>query len=332
MSYSGIFDGAKKLMDAYENLNKPVNNIKHNSTTVSFEENERILEECDKIYDYFSDFVDDYEKTECYDLGMELTKTNLQWVLSHVNLFKEKYKYDRNVHIIPTGIEIERFYKEKFKKEELDKLKQELKINKNDFVILFVGRLASEKSVDVLIDTHSSICKKNNNAKLLIVGDGPDIDKFKKQVTKLKINDNVIFTGKVPWKDVPKYYAISTVFATASKSETQGLTVIEAMAASLPVVCAKDESFEDAVIDGLNGYFFKTKKQYIKQIEYLIENSNLVKKMGNQARINAEQHSSKYFAERVLDVYKVAIGTSKKNNKSFLSRFKKVVNKSINGK
>jgi len=274
-----------------------------------------------KIVEYLTKFYCDQTATE---LIVPTKKT--------YDLFKEKYKVDRNVHIVPTGIEIERFYKEKLKKEEIEKLKQELKIKKDDFVILFVGRLASEKSVDVLIDAHTSICKKYENAKLLVVGDGPDIDKFKKLTQKLKISDNVIFTGKVPWKDVPKYYAISSVFSTASKSETQGLTVIEAMAASLPVVCVKDESFEDAVIDGLNGYFFKTKKQYKQLIEELIENNKLVKKMGNQARINAELHSSKYFAERVLDVYKIAIGIDKKNNKSFLSRLKKVVGESINGK
>ena len=174
---------------------------------------------------------------------------------------------------------------------------------------------------------------KYTHAKLLIVGDGPDIDKLKKQVTKLKIDDNVIFTGKVPWKDVPKYYAISTVFATASKSETQGLTVIEAMAASLPAICVLDESFEDAIIDGLNGYFFKNKRQYKNQIEALIEDSSLVKKLGKQARINAEAHSSKYFAERVLDVYKIAIGiNNNQNKKSFMNRLKKVIGKSINGK
>lgn len=112
MSYSGIFDGAKKLMDAYENLNKPINNIKHNSTTVSFEENERILEECDKIYDYFSDFVDDYEKTVCHDLGIELTKTNLQWVLSNVNVFKEKYIKTNGVYFSSQTLQLS--------KEELD--------------------------------------------------------------------------------------------------------------------------------------------------------------------------------------------------------------------
>ena len=274
-----------------------------------------------KIVEYLTKFYCDQTATE---LIVPTKKT--------YDLFKKKYKVNRNVHIVPTGIEVERFYRENFETKELDALRKTLGFKKDDFVIIFVGRLAQEKSVDVLIDSHASICKKYRNAKLLIVGDGPDIDQFKKQANKLKISDNVIFTGKVPWKDVPKYYAISTVFATASKTETQGLTVIEAMAASIPAVCFMDDSFEDAVIDGLNGYFFKNKRQYKNQIETLINDKTLVKQIGKQARINAESHSSKYFAERVLDVYKIAIGISNKPEKSFFGRLKKVVGKSINGK
>ena len=274
-----------------------------------------------KIVEYLTKFYCDQTATE---LIVPTKKT--------YDLFKQKYKVHRNVHIVPTGIEIERFYREKFNQKELDELREKTGLKKDDFVILFVGRLAQEKSVDVLIDSHANICKKYPNAKLLIVGDGPDIDKFKKQANKLKISENVIFTGKIPWKEVPKYYAISTVFATASKTETQGLTVIEAMAASLPAICIYDESFEDAVIDELNGYFFKNKRQYKNQIEKLVNDRNLVEKMGKQARINAESHSSKYFAERVLDVYKIAIGIGNKPEKSFFGRLKKVVGKSINGK
>ena len=273
-----------------------------------------------KIVEYLTKFYCDQTATE---LIVPTKKT--------YDLFKEKYKVDRNVHIVPTGIEVERFYREKINPKKLQALKEELGLKKDDFVILYVGRLAQEKSVDVLIDAHKDICSKYRCAKLLIVGDGPDIDLLKKQASKLNISDNVIFTGKVPWKDVPKYYAVSTVFTTASKTETQGLTVIEAMAASLPVVCIMDESFKNTVIDGLNGYLFKNKKGYKNSLEYLIENPSKLKKMSRQARLNADAYSSKYFAERVLDVYKIAIGTNK-NKKSFLNRLKKVVGKSINGK
>ena len=245
------------------------------------------------------------------------------------DLFKEKYHVDRNVHIIPTGIEIERFYHENIDKEEMRKIREKYAISEIDPIILYVGRLAQEKSVDLLIDGHYEIIKKIKNAKLMIVGDGPDIEKYKKQASK--ISENVIFTGKVPWEQVPNYYAIASVFSTASRTETQGLTVIEAMAASLPAICADDDSFKEVVIESLNGLLFKNKKEYVESAITLLGNPNLIKKMGNQARINSEIHSSKYFAERVLSVYRLSMKKIKKE-KNIFKKIKMIVKRGLNGK
>lgn len=242
------------------------------------------------------------------------------------DLFKEKYKVDRNIHIIPTGIEISRFYKENSKIQDIINLKRKLNINDTDFVILFVGRLAEEKDVEFLLESHEEIIKKHNNAKLLIVGDGPDINKYKELSIKYKIDNNTIFTGKVPWDDMPKYYQIADVFATASRSETQGLTVVEAMAAEIPVVCVDDDSFKIVVIDDLNGKLFKNKKEYVKIIDKLIKDNKLLLRLGTQARISAEPYSSKYFAERVLEVYKKAVGPNHKK-KGFIEKLKYVLKK-----
>lgn len=246
------------------------------------------------------------------------------------DLFKEKYKYDRNVHVIPTGIEIERFYKEKVKPEKIAELKKKLNIKQKDIVVLFVGRIASEKNIDYLLKNHVNIVKNNINCKLLIVGDGPSLEEYIELSDKLKIKDNVIFTGKVPWNEIPNYYAIADIFTTASKTETQGLTVIEAMAASLPVVAINDESFNTVVIDGLTGYLFKNKKEYSNVMHKLITSKSLRERMGNQARVNSFAYSSKYFAERVLTVYKLAL-KGRPRNKTFYSRFKGVVKKAMYG-
>jgi len=248
------------------------------------------------------------------------------------DLFKEKYKYDRNVHIIPTGIEIDRFYKEKIELSKVNNKKTELGITSDDLVVLFVGRVSSEKSIDFLINNHAQLLKKNKNVKLLIVGDGPDLDNYKKLTKKNKIEDNVIFTGKVPWVDIPLYYNMADIFVTASHTETQGLTVIEAMAASVPVVALDDESFNNTVINGLTGYLFKNKKEYINNMLKLIESKEERIKMGNQGRINSETYSSKYFAERVLHVYKIALkGKPLKKDRTFFNRLKNTVKRGFHG-
>ena len=249
------------------------------------------------------------------------------------DLFKEKYKYDRNVHIIPTGIEIERFYKENINRDSIMHLKGALMLKPEDKVVLFVGRVGQEKSIDFLINNHKDIVKKYKNAKLVIVGDGPDLDKYKKLVLKNKIQDNVIFTGKVPWEDIPYYYNIADIFVTASKTETQGLTVIEAMASSLPVVAILDDSFKNVINHFKSGYLFKDKKEYQEYLLTLLNDDKLRSEMGREARISSEVYSSKYFADRVLDVYKLALkGREPKKDKSFMCRLKNTVKRGLHGK
>lgn len=226
------------------------------------------------------------------------------------DLFKEKYKVDRNVHIVPTGIEVERFYKENNKKEKVDELRKKLNLN-DRFIILSVGRIASEKSFDLLIEGHAEIIKKKE-ATLLLIGDGPELEEYKNLVKTLKIENYVLFTGKVPWEEIHLYYQLADIFVTASRTETQGLTVLEAMAASVPVIAADDDSFKEVIVDGLNGKLFDNKKNYVKNVLDIMNDSELLNRMGIQARITAESHSSKHFAEQVLTVYKKAIGPQKK--------------------
>lgn len=242
-------------------------------------------------------------------------------------LFKDKYKVDRNVYIVPTGIEVERFYLENHKKLNIMKKRQELGLNKDDFVILFVGRIASEKNVELLLTSMKAIVDDCPKAKLLIIGDGPDLQKYKNYVNKHNLDEYIKFTGKVPWDQIPEYYLISDIFTTASTSETQGLTVIEAMAASLPVVCINDESFIDTVINDLNGKIFKNKREYKKAISDLYHDPKLTKKLSKQARISAELHSANQFATSILEVYKIAIKNYPKTNIPLVEKIRHVFTK-----
>lgn len=260
-----------------------------------------------KIVEYLTKFYCD--KT-CTELVVPTRKT--------YELFKDKYKYDREVYIVPTGIEIDRFYIENHKGFNKDKMRKELGFNKDDFIILFVGRIAQEKNIDLLLDAMKDLQKESKKIKLLIVGDGPDLPGFKAYAKKNKIDDSVVFAGKIPWVNVPEYYLLSDVFATASTSETQGLTVIEGIAASLPVVCINDESFNTTIMNDYNGYIFNDKKEYIKSVIKIFKDKKLQKKLSEQARRSSEQYSSKYFAERIVDVYKKAIEHKKKKKGFFL--------------
>ena len=240
------------------------------------------------------------------------------------DLFKEKYKVKRDVHIIPSGIDVTRFYKENVDLLSIKSLKKELNIKKDDFVILFVGRIAKEKSIDFLIKNLKAILKKVPKARMIIVGDGPDMNELALLVRENKLNKHVTFTGKVPWSEIPKYYQLANVFVTASKTETQGLTVIEAMAAEKPVVAIKDESFELVMKDKQDGLFFETKEEYQRLIIDLYNNPSYAKMIAKQARITANAYNPEVYAKRVLEVYESVINKDTNTLKKVINKVKKV--------
>lgn len=267
-----------------------------------------------KLVEYFTKFYCDKTASE---LIVPSRKT--------YNLFKEKYKCDKNIHIVPTGMDVENFHPEVLDQNKIQELKTQYHLDHSDFVILFVGRLAQEKNIEFILNAQASLAKKYPQIKLLIVGDGPDRIKYEKIVKKNKIEDRTIFTGAIPRDEMPYYYVLGNIFVTASKSETQGLTVVEAMAACLPVVAINDESFSSIVVSELNGYLFEKKSDYIKKISTLIDNPEIYEKMSRQAYITSLEHSLKYYAEKVLDVYSLAINKDKKKNiiQRFLEKIKR---------
>ena len=274
--------------------------------------NKKILDDiCKKLLKYLVVFFEDKTVTEL------IVPSNKIY-----NLFKDKYKFTKNIHIIQTGIETSKFYKENFNQKDINSLKKKLGIKKKDFVVMTVSRLAKEKRVDRIINNHKELVKKYSNMKLLIVGDGPDIDKLKDEAKSLGVSDSVIFTGKVPLSDIPIYYQLGNVFVTASKSETQGLTVVEAISSSLPVVAVKDDSFVNSVIEEFNGFVFTDDEKYINSISKLYEDKDLYNRLSNQSRLLSADFSSEYFALKVLKVYETAIENYKKDNKKIINKIK----------
>ena len=243
------------------------------------------------------------------------------------DLFKEKYKVKRDVNIIPTGIDVSRFYKENIDKNKVNELRRDLKLSRFNFNILYVGRIAKEKSIDFLINNFKDIVKKIPRAKMIIVGDGPDMKELIQLADDKGLKKNIIFTGKVPWNEVPLYYALSDIFVTSSRSETQGLTVIEAMAASKTVVAVNDESFSLVIKNMKDGILFNNDKEYKDYIYMLYKDKKLRDKISLEARKTANCYSSTMYAKRVLEVYKKVIDRDSNFIKKTIKRIRKVVNK-----
>lgn len=215
----------------------------------------------------------------------------------------EGYEISCPVSVIPTGIRLDKFYNaDKAKSLEI---RRALGIADNDFAAVYIGRLAKEKNVEELITMHSKITDKH--IKLLLVGDGPDRGAIEELVDKLDMRDRVIFAGMVKPEQVAEYYKCGDIFVSASSSETQGLTYIEALASGLPVICRKDKCLDGVVEDVMNGFQYTKSDEYIDVIETLSNEKKNVELMSKNALKSSHKFEAKLFAQRALTLYDEAI-------------------------
>jgi len=153
--------------------------------------------------------------------------------------------------VIPTGIDPNRFHPG------LNgySVRSQWGLNGHD-VFLHVGRISPEKNLSTVINAFPHVRKENPDAKLLIVGSGPYMDRYYDLVRKRGLLGEIIFTGFVPDAELPKYYAACDAFVTASRFETQGLVVLEALATGKPVAGANARAIPEFIEDGRNGFLF----------------------------------------------------------------------------
>ena len=222
------------------------------------------------------------------------------------------------IRIIPSGLDFSPFIKENFNKEQINIVKEELGINPEDPVIITIGRVAKEKSIDVLIDQMPKLREKLPDVKLIVVGPGPYLDILKQQAKRLCITDMVIFTGGRPWEVIPLYYQLGDVFAMASTTETQGLTYVEAMAGKIPVVVKRDRSIEGIIVHGETGYCFEHNSEASDILYHALTHRDEAKKMAEEGFKRISHLSAVHFAGQVEKVYYEAINAKPKHKKQIL--------------
>lgn len=214
-----------------------------------------------------------------------------------------KLKHDGRFTIIPSGIELKSFYKESYSDEEVQALKDKLRIKKDDFVAIIVARIAKEKSIEDLVDGFVEFHQSYPKSVFFIVGDGPDRDKLENHIRKLKGNDFIKTLGFVSHDQVGLYYQIADVFLNASTTETQGLTYVEALAASLPIVVRYDDVFDSFVKHGENGIFFKQTSELVQILKDIQEQKIDLNILKENARKSVEPYSKEQYAKNLVKLY-----------------------------
>lgn len=213
--------------------------------------------------------------------------------------------HNGSFNIIPTGIDLSRFHLENLNQEILDLMKKEMQIE-NDFTFIYVGRIANEKSIRYLFEGFNEYLKYRPG-KFIVVGGGPQLVELEELIKEWKIEDKIVFTGFVDWQMLGYYYAIANVFLNASVSETQGLTYVEAMANSRPLIIREDLGITDMIKDGENGFKFNTKEQLVEKMIYAYDNQVSLNEIGQKARLTSDDYSKENFALKMENLYKTTL-------------------------
>lgn len=236
--------------------------------------------------------------------------TNANYTILPTNKVLEtanKLGYPGNFKIIPTGINLKPFYRETYKKDDILKLRKSLNIGDNDFVYILVARIAKEKSIEDLLIGFSKHIEEYPNSKFILIGDGPAKKDLEKLSNKLKLENNLLMLGFIPWNEVGKYYQLADVFLNASTTETQGLTYIEAMAANLALIVRYDNVLDGVISNNENGVFFNTTDELVSKMKEVRDNNKLLNYISENSRKSVDRFSKENYAKVVLSLYEEAL-------------------------
>ncbi|WP_313526235.1 glycosyltransferase family 4 protein [Anaerotignum sp.] len=207
------------------------------------------------------------------------------------------------ISIIPTGIDTTHFKRDNFSREEILELRQSLGLSANTPVVLSLGRIAKEKSIDVVMEAIPELLKKLPDVKMVIVGEGPERENLEALAKTLKIEDHVIFTGGKPWTEIGKYYQLGNVFCSASITETQGLTFAEAMAAGVPVVAQKDPCIDNIISHNQTGLLFEDREMLPELLYQVLTDTALQERLSVAAMETMKDLSVEKFCSGVGALY-----------------------------
>ena len=227
----------------------------------------------------------------------------------------KQYGLKNNFTVIPTGIDLGAYRTANGKKI------RKKKHWENDIVMISVGRLASEKNWEVLLNAVALVLKDVPQFRLVLIGDGQDRKNLEDLTKELGIRKRVTFLGALAFSEIPAYMKAANLFGFASITETQGLATLEAMAAGLPVVAVDASGTRDILKNRQQGYLVENNAEALAAgIKKLLSNPERMQKFAEASLKKAQSFNIELLTKKLLTVYEQAIH-DKKNN-----RFVKVEN------
>lgn len=182
----------------------------------------------------------------------------------------------------------------------------------DDFAFVYVGRVSPEKSLDIVLEAFKKIVAANPKTKLVIIGNGPSDEALDKQIPELGLTESVVRTGRIERDQLMKDNAplLGDVFVTASKTENQPLSLLEAMAFGLPMIGPRAKGIPELIEDGVDGIIFEPDdvEGLAGAMMRLMENETLRREMSEAAIRNANEHRIDKIGDQLEAIYQAAIG------------------------
>ncbi len=237
----------------------------------------------------------------------------------------QSYGITKPIKVIHHGLDLSN-YKDGDKKF----LRKKLKLTQDQKILLFVGRLGKEKSVDLLIQAFALIHRQMPNTHFVLVGDGVQKGYLKQLAADLGIAKNTHFLGEVDYAKIPSIFHSADVFVFASKTETLGKVILEALAAGLPTITLNIPPFKELISQGKDGLLvsYNAKRFADKTIE-LLQNNDLYTDISKNARIKAQQFSIESTIGEIEKIYAKLLHQHKikerKGIQEIITKFKNLI-------
>ena len=167
-----------------------------------------------------------------------------------------KYKVAAEKRVIPTGIELEKFQRPEITEDDVADLRSKLGIASDETMLLSLSRVSYEKNIQAVLAALPSVLEEDDKVRLVVAGDGPYLPDLKSQAKKLGIQDKVVFTGMIAPSETALYYKSADFFISASTSETQGLTYLEALASGTPIIAHGNPYLDNVITDQMFGTLY----------------------------------------------------------------------------
>lgn len=204
------------------------------------------------------------------------------------------------MRVIPTGVDTTEF--SPAPAGDIAALRTGLGVAPDERMLLFMGRLGKEKSIDLLVRALPHL--HTESVRLVIAGNGPYRPELESLIAQLHVTDKVTFAGYLDRARVALAYQAADMFVFASTSETQGLVISEAMAAGLPIVAVADLAIADMVRNGVNGTLVRPDEGWMASaIDQLLADDDLRRRMAAESARLAEELSIEHQTERLVALY-----------------------------